>query len=154
MKWKSLSHVQIFLIYSPWNFPGQNTGVGRHSLLQEIFPTQGLKPPALQEDSLPAELPGNPPWKIFNDFLCSGFSSKILAYNTRIIHWSCISASDNLMVEGIAELGHNSLLSWFQVSVQKYNHRKLRKMLPFTEEKSTHYSTNSIHAYFFQISKE
>ena len=25
----------------PWNFPGQNTGVGGLSLLQEIFPTQG-----------------------------------------------------------------------------------------------------------------
>ena len=26
----------------PWNSPGQNTGVGCHSLLQVIFPTQGL----------------------------------------------------------------------------------------------------------------
>ena len=29
---------------SPWNFPGQNTGVGSLSLLQGIFPTQGLNP--------------------------------------------------------------------------------------------------------------
>ena len=29
-------------LYSPWNFPGQNTGVGSLSLLQGIFPTQGL----------------------------------------------------------------------------------------------------------------
>ena len=29
-------------LYSPWNFPGQNTGVGSLSLLQETFPTQGL----------------------------------------------------------------------------------------------------------------
>ena len=28
--------------YSPWNSPGQNTGVGSCSLLQGIFPTQGL----------------------------------------------------------------------------------------------------------------
>ena len=28
----------------PWNFPGMNTGVGCHALLQEIFPTQGSKP--------------------------------------------------------------------------------------------------------------
>ena len=27
-------------LYSPWNSPGQNTEVGRLSLLQEIFPTQ------------------------------------------------------------------------------------------------------------------
>ena len=29
-------------LYSPWNSPGQNTGVGRLSLLQGIFPTQEL----------------------------------------------------------------------------------------------------------------
>ena len=28
--------------YSPWNSPGQNTGVGSLSLLQWIFPTQEL----------------------------------------------------------------------------------------------------------------
>ena len=28
----------------PWNSPGKNTGVGSHSLLQRIFPTQGLNP--------------------------------------------------------------------------------------------------------------
>ena len=26
----------------PWNFPGKNTGVGCHFLLQGIFPTQGF----------------------------------------------------------------------------------------------------------------
>ena len=31
-------------IYSPWDSPGQNTGVGSLSLLQGIFPTQGLNP--------------------------------------------------------------------------------------------------------------
>ena len=30
--------------YSPWNSPGQNTGVGCLSLLQGIFPTQGSNP--------------------------------------------------------------------------------------------------------------
>ena len=28
----------------PWNSPGKNPGVGRHSLLQGIFPNQGLNP--------------------------------------------------------------------------------------------------------------
>ena len=42
----------------PWNFPGRNTGVGCHSLLQGIFPTQGLNPRLgcllhQQVDSLP-----------------------------------------------------------------------------------------------------
>ena len=30
--------------HSPWNCPGQDTGVGSLSLLQGIFPTQGLNP--------------------------------------------------------------------------------------------------------------
>ena len=42
-KWKSLSHVWLFVTpwTIPWNSPGQNTGVGSLSLLQGIFPTQG-----------------------------------------------------------------------------------------------------------------
>ena len=31
-------------LQSAWDSPGQNTGVGSLSLLQEIFPTQGLHP--------------------------------------------------------------------------------------------------------------
>ena len=31
-------------LYSPWNSPGQDTGVGSLSLLQGIFPIQGLNP--------------------------------------------------------------------------------------------------------------
>ena len=31
-------------LHSPWNSPGQNSGVGSLSLLQGIFPTQGSKP--------------------------------------------------------------------------------------------------------------
>ena len=41
----------------PWDFPGKNTGVGCHSLLQGIFQTPRIEPaspvsPALQTDSL------------------------------------------------------------------------------------------------------
>ena len=31
-------------LYSPWNSPGQNIGVGSLSLFQKLFPTQGLSP--------------------------------------------------------------------------------------------------------------
>ena len=31
-------------LYCPWNSPGKNTGVGSHSLLQGIFPTQRSNP--------------------------------------------------------------------------------------------------------------
>ena len=47
----------------PWDFPGKNTGVGCHALLQGIFPTQGSNPHLLyllcwQVGSLPLVLPG------------------------------------------------------------------------------------------------
>ena len=47
----------------PWASPGKNTGVGCHSLLQWIFPTQGLNPPvapALAGGSLPLSHLGSP----------------------------------------------------------------------------------------------
>ena len=43
-KWKLLSHAWLFTTPWTWNSPGQNTGVGSLSLLQGIFPTQGLNP--------------------------------------------------------------------------------------------------------------
>jgi len=48
-------------LYSPWNSPGQNTGVGSLSLWGNL-PNPGTEPrsPALQADSLPVELPGKP----------------------------------------------------------------------------------------------
>ena len=46
---------------SPWNSPGQNTGVGSLSLLQGIFPTKGLNLPHWTSHSLPAEPQGKPP---------------------------------------------------------------------------------------------
>ena len=49
----------------PWDFPGKNTGVGCHALLQVIFPTQGLNWCLLyflkwQVGSLPLAQPGKP----------------------------------------------------------------------------------------------
>ena len=49
---KSLSHVQLFVtpwtvaarLLCPWDSPDKNTGGGSCSLLQGIFPTQGLNP--------------------------------------------------------------------------------------------------------------
>ena len=62
---KSLSHVRLEWHhgpYSPWNSPGQNTRVGSRSLLQEIFPTQGLNPGLLHSRQILYQLShkGNP----------------------------------------------------------------------------------------------
>ena len=44
------------------DFPGKNTGVGSHFLLQGDLPNPGLEPrsPTLQADSLLSEPPGKP----------------------------------------------------------------------------------------------
>ena len=50
LKWSEVKVAQLcptlrpHELYSPWNSPGQNTGMGSCSLLQGIFPTQGLSP--------------------------------------------------------------------------------------------------------------
>ena len=52
----------------PWDFPGKNTGVGCHFLLQEIVPTQGSNLHLLhwQADSLPLNHQGSQTWVVGN----------------------------------------------------------------------------------------
>ena len=50
-----------FFLYSPWNSPGQNTGVGSCRLLQGIFqPRDHTQVSCIAGDSLPAEPVGKP----------------------------------------------------------------------------------------------
>ena len=52
-------------LYSPWNSPGQNTGVGSLSLLQGIFPTQGLNQGLLLcRQILYLLIPGRQDWRV------------------------------------------------------------------------------------------
>ena len=39
-----LHGLQPASLLCPWNSPGKHTGMGYHSLLQRIFPTQGSNP--------------------------------------------------------------------------------------------------------------
>ena len=64
-------------LYSPWNSPGQNAGLGSLSLLQGNLPNSGIEPmfPALQADCLPTELPKSSLnkflyWVIDNKTIC------------------------------------------------------------------------------------
>ena len=66
------------LLY-PWDFPGKNTGVGCHFLLQGILLIQGSNPhllstvsPVLKTDSLPLVEPGNL-FKTLTDEELAGF---------------------------------------------------------------------------------
>ena len=49
--------LQPHRLYSPWNSPGQNTGVSRYWKISRGSSHPGIEPrsPALQVDSLPAE---------------------------------------------------------------------------------------------------
>ena len=65
-----LSRVWLFVapgtvarqLLCPWGFPGKNTGVGCHFLLQGVFQIQGSNLHLLhwQADSLPLSHPGSP----------------------------------------------------------------------------------------------
>ena len=57
-------------LYSPWNSPGQNTRVGSHSLLKEIFPMQGSNPGLPYCRQIPYQLshqqsPRIPKWVVY-----------------------------------------------------------------------------------------
>ena len=59
------SYPILCTLFCPWGFPGQNTGVGGHALLNGIFLTQGLNPRLLcllpwQGVSLPPASPRKP----------------------------------------------------------------------------------------------
>ena len=75
-------------LYSPWNSPGQNTGVG------SLFPSPGDLPdlgikwgsPVLQADSLPTELSGKP-----NILLITFYSNITACYNFSLNYWARFS---------------------------------------------------------------
>ena len=58
-------------LYSPWNSPGQNTGVGSLSLLEGDLASPGIKPrsPTLQADSLSTESQGKSNFFLSNELL-------------------------------------------------------------------------------------
>ena len=61
----------------PWDFPGKNTGVGFHFLLQGFFPIQGSNLHLLhwQADSLPLSHHQGSPFKMY--YLCEKLASLV-----------------------------------------------------------------------------
>ena len=55
---ESESGSEVTQSFLAWDFPGKNTGVGCHFLLQGIFPTQGSNPgPHCRQMLLPSKPP-------------------------------------------------------------------------------------------------
>ena len=100
-KSESLSFVSNSLwphgLYSPWNSPGQNTGVSRHSLPKGIFPNQGLNTglPHCRQILYQLNHQGSPFFKNpIRIFLCSSYglfldssSSGNFLFDGNIIKW-------------------------------------------------------------------
>ena len=64
-------------LYSPWNSPGQNTGVGTLSLLQGTFPTQGSNPGLLHDRQILYQLSHQvSPFKVYSQQI-NGFLGSI-----------------------------------------------------------------------------
>ena len=94
------SHIQLFAflarLFCPWNFPGKNTGVGCHFLLQRIFQTQGSNLHQ-QAGSLPLShlgSPGRSPHNLAHNQLAQ--NSLPLAQVSLLGHWFGHLASTQL----------------------------------------------------------
>ena len=96
--------LQTHGLYSPWNSPGQNTGVGSHSLLQGIFPTQGLNQGLLHCRRILYQLSQEVSWLQ----CCESFSwtAKGLGHTYTCIH----SPPNSLSLSNFVWLGSFNLL--------------------------------------------
>ena len=102
--------LKLARLFCPWSFPGKNTGVGCHFLLQGIFPTQGLNPHLLrllhwQVDSLQLAPPGKSHGPEGLDLKSD--SQSMQNYKVTIMKWGedrvCERCWKDLRAEGIFE---------------------------------------------------
>ena len=84
--------MELASFFCPWNSPGQNSGVGSHSLLQEIFPTQGSNPgfPHYRQILYHLSQQGSPTtFKSMSNVTSSWFNLKCLVQHLCSIFLSC-----------------------------------------------------------------
>ena len=91
-------HIYIFFLHSPGNSTGQNTGLGTRSLLQGIFPTQGLNPYFLPCRQILYQLSHEGFFFFFPVFFL-GFFSSFFFFNSSfvvslLIFWCFVSSGD------------------------------------------------------------
>ena len=110
----------------PWNSAGQNTGVGSHSLLQGVFPTQGLNPglPHCRQ-ILPSEPPEVKwsevaqscltPWDPMD---CSPPGSTIHGiFQARVLEWVAIAFSTELPGQPPNTIKMSSTAGWLALFI-------------------------------------
>ena len=105
-----------------WNSPGQNTGVGSLSLLQGIFPTQGLNPGLLQCRQILYQLShkGSPRMLEWGAYSFSSRSSRP-RNQTRV---SCIAGGffSKWAMREAQKTGNMAPQKWLDKQIMKYSH--------------------------------
>ena len=120
-------------LYSPWNSPGQNTGEVSLSVLQGIFPTQGLNPSELQMDYLPAEAPGKPKkYGMLHEFVChpvqGPWQTSLYCYNFSIC---AAKARANISLDPTKNPINCTCIIIFTVGEPKISLRSSKPYIPF-----------------------
>ena len=80
--------LQLHELHSPWNSPSQNTGMGNHSLLQQIFLTQELNLSLLHCRWILYQLGYQGSHKTFSN-LCHKYYTAVFGYYTAVCHYIC-----------------------------------------------------------------
>ena len=101
----------VLTLLCPWHSPGKNTGVGCHTLLQGIFPTQGLYSHLWgllhgQVGSLPLVPPGKPKYSICPSGACSIIFCEVSPCSYR----TCFSLFKIIYYSLLPDCGINYLL--------------------------------------------
>ena len=107
----------------PWGFPGENTGVGSHSLLQGIFPDPGLNLSLLHWQVDP--LPLSNQWSnwIVNSKLqlrLSSFSWIVLFQGKANVDNTCISGSKEVWIWWLTLKMHLFLVFLFSLCISSW----------------------------------
>ena len=119
---------------SPWNSPGQNTGVASLSLLQGIFPTQGANPGLLHCRQILYQLSHQRCSRILEWVACSFFSGSSPPRNwTRIsciageffTSWATREAPLNYCTIALISHASKVMFKILQVRLQQYVNHEL-----------------------------
>ena len=105
--------------YSPWNSPGQNTGVGCLSLLHGIFQTQGLNPGLLHGRQIIYQLSHKESPRILEWVVCpfSNGSSQPNFFSWGLLH--CRWILYQLSYQGSQELSYDPAIPLLGIFLKK-----------------------------------
>ena len=132
----------------PWTSPGQSTGVGSHSLLQEIFTTQGSNSGLSHDRQILYQLnhPGNPLSDFFSicEFICGRLPFALLMDNHKLVNTGAILANNTI----------KSLLPTTYVKISLWNNSLLMNTyhLNFLNGQEPHFNESILGAVIINFS--